>query len=93
MSISNNNSKIPNSLSLLRKSYNINPASVSVMRKRLIIDFESIASNLQNRRIDNVEGMCFGPKLPNGNLTLVVVSDDNFNPSQVTQFIAFEVLP
>ncbi len=72
---------------------NINPASVSVMRKRLIIDFESIASNLQNRRIDNVEGMCFGPKLPNGNLTLVVVSDDNFNPSQVTQFIAFEVLP
>lgn len=71
----------------------INPATVSVMRKRLIIDFESIASNLQNRRIDNIEGMCFGPKLPNGNRTLVVVSDDNYNPTQVTQLIAFEVLP
>ncbi|MFN3393342.1 MAG: esterase-like activity of phytase family protein, partial [Candidatus Thermochlorobacter sp.] len=68
-------------------------ASVSTMRKRLIIDFETIASNLQGRRIDNIEGMCFGPRLPNGNRTLVVVSDDNFSASQVTQFIAFEVLP
>ncbi|MCS7012123.1 MAG: esterase-like activity of phytase family protein [Chloroherpetonaceae bacterium] len=71
----------------------INPATVSVMRKRLVIDFESIAANLQNRRIDNIEGMCFGPRLSNGNRTLVVVSDDNFNAAQVTQFIAFEVLP
>lgn len=72
---------------------NINPASISVMRKRLILDFATIASNLQGRRIDNIEGMCFGPRLPNGNLTMVVVSDDNFSASQVTQFIAFEVLP
>ncbi len=72
---------------------NINPASISVMRKRLILDFATIASNLQGQRIDNIEGMCFGPRLPNGNLTMVVVSDDNYSASQVTQFIAFEVLP
>jgi len=30
-----------------------------------------------------------GPQ-PNGARTLVCVSDDNFNPGQVTQFLAFE---
>ncbi len=37
--------------------------------------------------IDNIEGMTFGPTLPDGRLTLVVVSDNNFNPGQFTQFI------
>ncbi|MBD0257307.1 MAG: esterase-like activity of phytase family protein [Cytophagales bacterium] len=42
-------------------------------------------------RVDNLEGMTFGPSLPNGNRILVLVADDNFNPLQVTQFLAFEV--
>jgi hypothetical protein len=41
-------------------------------------------------RLDNTEGMCWGPPLPNGKRMLVVVSDDNFNPLQITQFAAFE---
>jgi hypothetical protein len=36
--------------------------------------------------------MCWGPTLPNGNRTLLFVSDDNFNPRQITQFLAFEFL-
>ncbi|RIV25388.1 esterase-like activity of phytase family protein [Fibrisoma montanum] len=44
-------------------------------------------------RIDNLEGMTLGPKLPNGNYSLVMVSDDNFGAAQITQFLAFEVLP
>jgi len=44
-------------------------------------------------RVDNLEGMAWGPRLPNGHDTLVLVSDDNFNASQVTQLLAFEVLP
>lgn len=40
---------------------------------------------------DNVEGMTFGPKLPDGRQVLIVVSDNNFNPSQTTQFIALAV--
>ena len=43
-------------------------------------------------RLDNTEGMCWGPVLPNGNRTLLFVSDDNFNPRQITQFLAFEFL-
>lgn len=37
--------------------------------------------------IDNIEGMTFGPSLPDGRKTLVVVSDNNFSPGQFTQFI------
>ena len=37
--------------------------------------------------IDNIEGLTFGPPLPDGRQTLVVVSDNNFNAGQFTQFI------
>jgi len=38
--------------------------------------------------IDNIEGMTFGPPLPDGRETLVIVSDNNFSGGQFTQFIA-----
>jgi hypothetical protein len=37
--------------------------------------------------IDNIEGMTFGPPLPDGRQTLIIVSDNNFSPGQFTQFI------
>jgi hypothetical protein len=37
--------------------------------------------------IDNIEGMTFGPPLPDGRQTLVIVSDNNFSVGQFTQFI------
>lgn len=54
--------------------------------KTLIADFASLGLS----RLDNTEGMCWGPPLADGKRTLVVVSDDNFNPLQTTQFAAFE---
>jgi hypothetical protein len=56
--------------------------------KQLVADFDHLGLS----RLDNTEGMCWGPRLPNGRRTLVCVSDDNFNPLQVTQFAAFEYL-
>ncbi len=56
--------------------------------KVLLLDF----ANAGLPRLDNTEGMTRGPTLPNGNPTLVFVSDDNFNSSQITQFVAFEWL-
>jgi hypothetical protein len=41
--------------------------------------------------IDNIEGMTFGPPLPDGRQTLVIVSDNNFNSGQFTQFIVLAV--
>jgi hypothetical protein len=41
--------------------------------------------------IDNVEGVTFGPRLPNGNQTLIFVSDNNFSKEEITQFFLFEI--
>lgn len=57
------------------------------MRKRLLLDLSvSVPGG-----VDNIEAAAWGPRLPNGNPTLVLASDNNFSPHQVTQFLAFEV--
>ena len=38
--------------------------------------------------IDNVEGLAWGPRLPSGKRTLLLVSDDNFAAEEFTRFIA-----
>ena len=40
---------------------------------------------------DNIEGMAFGPPLPDGRLPLILVSDNNFAVTQTTQFIMLAV--
>lgn len=66
----------------------LRPGQYQAAAKTLVADF----SQLGVSRLDNSEGLCWGPTLPNGHRTLVVVSDDNFNPLQITQFLAFEFL-
>ena len=65
----------------------LNARRVRAAPKRLILDLRQ--SGLPH--IDNFEAMAWGPTLPNGRRSLVVCTDDNFNPLQVTQFAAFEV--
>ena len=57
--------------------------------KVLVLDFDQVGL----KRVDNLEGIAWGPHLANGHDSLVLVSDNNFDPSQVTQFLAFEVMP
>lgn len=65
-------------------------ADYKPVRKRLVLDLATLGL----RKIDNIEGMSWGPKLPSGRNTLVLVSDNNFNAtSQITQVLAFEVTP
>ena len=64
-------------------------AQFAPARKRLVLDFGTLGL----ARVDNLEAMGFGPRLPNGHATLVFASDDNFGKTQVTQFLLFEVLP
>ena len=61
--------------------------------KRLVFDFKSVKNFLEEEIIDNIEGMTFGPELPNGNKSLILVSDDNFSSygRQITQFILLEI--
>ena len=42
--------------------------------------------------IDNVEGVTFGPDLPNGHKTLLFVADNNFNAAEKSQLLLFEVM-
>jgi hypothetical protein len=52
--------------------------------KTLLLDLGSLGITL-----DNLEGLTFGPTLPDGRRSLVLVSDDNFSPTQQTQVLAF----
>ncbi len=66
--------------------------------KTLLINLDDILSTFpkepkDEQKLDNIEGISFGPTLPNGNKTLILVSDNNFNKGQRTLFIAFEILP
>ena len=64
-------------------------AEVVPASKRLITDLADLVP-----RLDNVEGMTFGPPLASGEQTLIFVSDNNFAPQrQVTQILAFSIAP
>ncbi|KAF7786115.1 hypothetical protein PRUB_a0578 [Pseudoalteromonas rubra] len=71
----------------------LNQQSVRPARKTLLLDMASIKQQLGSKHIDNLEGMTFGPRLANGNMSLLMVSDDNFNVhgKQLSQILLFEV--
>jgi len=64
------------------------------VKKELVLDLDAILPRLDPKHAstDNIESMTFGPRLPNGHRTLLLLSDDNFNPFQRTQVLAFEIL-
>jgi hypothetical protein len=61
--------------------------SFTPVTKRLILNVEADLGI----EPDNIEGMAFGPALPDGRVPLILVSDNNFAPSQTTQFIVLAV--
>lgn len=56
--------------------------------KTLVINFDTLGVF-----VDNVEGITFGPKLPNGHETLLFVTDNNFNKIEKQQIFWFELIP
>lgn len=58
----------------------------SPISKRLLMNMDDLGIYT-----DNIEGVTFGPDLPNGHRTLIFVSDNNFDTEQRTQFLLFEV--
>ncbi|WP_204104806.1 MULTISPECIES: esterase-like activity of phytase family protein [Spirulina sp. CCY15215] len=59
-------------------------STVTPLRKQLLLDLQDLGIVL-----DNLEGMTFAGRLPDGSPSLILVSDDNFNERQVTQFLVF----
>lgn len=63
-------------------------AAYTPMPKRLIQDFW----HSELRPLDNMEALCWGPRLPNGRRSLITLTDNNFNRLQKTQIAAFELI-
>ena len=55
--------------------------------KKLILNMDDLGIF-----IDNIEGLTFGPKLANGNPSIIFVSDNNFSDKQKTQVLVFELV-
>lgn len=59
---------------------------IKIASKKLLLNMDDLGIY-----IDNIEGVTFGPKLPNGKQSLLFVADNNFNPLEKTQFLLFEI--
>ena len=67
--------------------------SAAVLQKHLVLDLATVGPELNPRlrALENFEAITFGPRLPDGSTTVLLLSDDNFSPSQVTALIALRV--
>jgi phosphodiesterase/alkaline phosphatase D-like protein len=60
-------------------------AAIRPAQKRLLLNLDDLALPTGT---DNIEGITFGPKLPDGRQSIVLVSDNNFSQTQFTQILA-----
>lgn len=63
--------------------------NISPIQKQLVLDLATL--DLPVGAIDNLEGMTFGPPLPDGSASLWLISDDNFDDDQTTQVWLFRL--
>jgi hypothetical protein len=62
------------------------PAKFQPMKKTLLMNLDDLGIYT-----DNIEGISFGPVLPNGNRSILLVSDNNFSPIQKSQITLLEL--
>ena len=69
------------------------PASVTPVTKSLFINLLDADLNLSATIPEKIEGLSWGPDLPDGRHLLYVISDNDLNPSLATQIYAFAIEP
>ena len=76
----------------LKKTTNVKDYD-SLQNQKIELASKKLILNMDDLGIftDNIEGLTFGPKLANGNRSLIFVSDNNFSAIQKTQVLLFEV--
>lgn len=67
----------------------LQPGNHTPLQKTLLLDFATLGLTT----VDNLEGMAWAAPLPSGERVLVLVSDDNFNAAQSTQWLALAYPP
>ena len=73
-------------------------SQIQPVQKQLVLDLTSL--NLPEALngvsgLDNIEGIAFGPRLPDGRQSLILIADSDFNlrPNGFTQVLAFAIDP
>ncbi|MGA7935271.1 MAG: esterase-like activity of phytase family protein [Kovacikia sp.] len=61
-------------------------SGIQPIDKKLLLNLSELGIPL-----DNLEGMTLGPRLPDKSQSLLLISDDNFQPKQVTQILLFRL--
>ncbi len=59
---------------------------IKIIPKKLLLNMDDLGIY-----IDNIEGVTFGPALPDGKRSLLFIADNNFNPLEKTQVLLFEI--
>jgi hypothetical protein len=59
---------------------------ITPVQKKLLLDLRTL-----DVALDNIEGLTLGPQLSHRERLLILVSDNNFNSIQRTQFLAFKI--
>ncbi|MEA5602083.1 esterase-like activity of phytase family protein [Nostoc sp. UHCC 0252] len=64
----------------------VDSTNIKPVQKKLLLDLRTL-----DVLLDNIEGLTLGPKLPDGQQSLILISDNNFNSLQRTQILAFKM--
>jgi 3-phytase len=67
---------------------NLSDGKSVALKKENLVDFEEI---LKNQKVENFEGLTWGPALADGRKTLLVISDNNFAAKEKTTLLVFAV--
>ena len=66
----------------------VDTSEIKPVEKKLLLDLRNLDVSL-----DNIEGLTLGAKLPSGEQSLILISDNNFTNFQQTQILAFKLKP
>lgn len=95
-----------NKLLVVERSYSVGTKACTVkifsfdlktaqktLDKGSILKTKKLVLNLDSLGIftDNIEGITLGPKLKNGDQTLLLITDNNFSKDQITQILLFKI--
>ena len=80
-------------LFLVRSNGKLANLEDEAVEKYLLLDLKNIKKEMNADRIDNIEGICQGPRSADGSRTILLISDDNFDAynDQITQLIWLKV--
>jgi hypothetical protein len=69
-------------------------AKTAILRKTLMLDLGEVTHEFTPgyQRLDNFEGITFGPALPDGGKSILLVSDNNFQEAQRTAFVVLRLI-